>query len=193
MNLANGFYDLAYRLGRPRWDTGQAPPELVELAGGRPAGRTLDLGCGTGTSCVHLANHGWAVVGIDFSGTAIEAARRRAVAAAADVLFLRGDVTRLSEAGIQGSFDLVTDVGCFHALSKASQLDYARGVASLTAPGAELLILGVQDPPLAWRLMGAAGAPRASVEAAFGADFEIRGARAKESRLSFTAYRLVRR
>jgi SAM-dependent methyltransferase len=193
MSLANRFYDLAYGLGRPRWDTGQPVAELVELVGALPAGRALDIGCGTGTNCLYLAEHGWKALGIDFSRPAIDAARRRAVEATADVRFVQGDATRLSEAGIRGSFDLVVDVGCFHGLSRASQLSCARGVVSLTAPGAEMLLLGVQNPPLAWRLIGAAGAPRGGVEAAFGADFEIRCARAMQSRLSFTAYRLVRR
>ena len=40
-------------------------------------GRALDLGCGTGTNAIWLAQHGWTAVGVDFSALAIESARRK--------------------------------------------------------------------------------------------------------------------
>jgi hypothetical protein len=43
-------YGLLYRRGLTPWDTGVTPPEVVELVEGKtamPAGRALDLGCGT--------------------------------------------------------------------------------------------------------------------------------------------------
>ena len=74
------FYRLAYRSGRPRWDTTQSRPELVELTHSRPAGRALDLGCGTGTDCIYLADQGWEALGVDFAPKAIAIARSRAAA-----------------------------------------------------------------------------------------------------------------
>jgi hypothetical protein len=44
-------YGFLYRRGLTPWDTGVTPPEVVELVEGKtamPAGRALDLGCGTG-------------------------------------------------------------------------------------------------------------------------------------------------
>ena len=41
-------------------------------------GRALDLGCGTGTTVLWLAQQGWTAVGVDFSSLAIESARRKA-------------------------------------------------------------------------------------------------------------------
>ena len=55
MSIGSLFYRLAYRSGRPRWDSTEPRPELVELAQGRSPGRALDLGCGTGTDCIYLA------------------------------------------------------------------------------------------------------------------------------------------
>lgn len=99
----------------------------------------------------------------------------------------------MADAGLNENFDLVIDVGCFHGLSRQSQSRYARGVASLSPPGAELIILGVENPPLAWRLIGAAEAPLSAVEAAFGDHFEIRSVRGHEGRLPLTEFRLTRR
>jgi methylase of polypeptide subunit release factors len=51
LRLDRLFFSLMYRTGRPPWDTGIAPPELVEAVEGPhalPPGRALDLGCGTG-------------------------------------------------------------------------------------------------------------------------------------------------
>ncbi len=65
-------------LGRPPWDTGIPPPEVVAYAARHPAGRALDIGCGTGASSVYLAQAGWRVTGIDFVALAIRRARQRA-------------------------------------------------------------------------------------------------------------------
>jgi len=135
-------YALAYRTGRTPWDTGVTPPELVELIEGPsslPGGRALDLGCGTGTNVAYLARHGWSAVGIDASGRAIEAARRR-VADLPTASVIAGDVTWLSRLPVDDAFDLVLDIGCFHSIARRRRDDYAIGVAEHTAPGATLLV-----------------------------------------------------
>src|SRR5262245_2677638 len=107
-------YNLMYRLGAPRWDTGITPPEVVDIIEGAnalPPGRALDLGCGTGTNVLYLAQHGWEVVGVDFSPLAIQRARQRAQKTPA-VTLVEGDVTRLSQLAIAGPFDFILDIGC---------------------------------------------------------------------------------
>ena len=166
------FYTAMYRWGRPRWDTGITPPELVaavEGAGAPPPGRALDLGCGTGTNAVYLARHGWEATGVDFVPRAISRARRRAEAAGVTARFLAGDVTRLPELGVTGPFDLVVDIGCFHGIPAARRGGYASGVASATAPGAKMLLFGFGRP----FTRGAPGAPEEEVRRWLGGWFEI--------------------
>lgn len=81
-------YRLAYRFGRPRWDTTELRPELAGLLQGRRPGRALDLGCGTGTDAIYLAGQGWEVTGVDFVPEAIETARTRARAAGSTASFV---------------------------------------------------------------------------------------------------------
>jgi SAM-dependent methyltransferase len=104
------FFELRYLLGRPPWDTGITPPEVLAFLERTPPGRALDLGCGTGTNAVELARRGWEVTAIDFSHRAVAAARQRAAAARLPVDVRQGDVSDLR--GVQGPFDLVLDIGC---------------------------------------------------------------------------------
>ncbi|MCJ7511394.1 MAG: methyltransferase domain-containing protein, partial [Anaerolineales bacterium] len=71
------FFELRYLLGDTPWDTGVSPPELLAYLHRHPPGRALDLGCGTGTNTLALAERGWEVTAIDFSSGALRVARRR--------------------------------------------------------------------------------------------------------------------
>jgi cyclopropane fatty-acyl-phospholipid synthase-like methyltransferase len=128
------WFDLAYRFTQPRWDTGITPPELVELIETRqlPAGRALDLGCGTGTNVLYLARHGWQAIGVDFVGWAIDAARRKARAAGLTANFHRADVTRLNF--LQPPIDLALDIGCFHSIAAERRPAYIAGLTRLVRP-----------------------------------------------------------
>jgi cyclopropane fatty-acyl-phospholipid synthase-like methyltransferase len=141
MSLA---YRLLYLVGFTPWDTGAVPAELVELIEGDsplPRGRALDLGCGTGTQSVYLAQQGWDVTGVDAIDKPLRRARARAAAAKVSVNWVRGDVARLSSAGLDPGFDLMFDRGCFHGLSAAERAAYATAVSELSAPGGTLLMM----------------------------------------------------
>ena len=125
------FFNLWY-LFRPPWDTGISPPELMEFIEGHPTGRALDLGCGTGTNVITLAQHGWKATGVDFAGRAIRAARRKARQAGVDVDLRVGDVTKAGT--LAGPYDLVLDMGCFHSLPQEGRQRYAATVERLLAP-----------------------------------------------------------
>ena len=173
MDMGLIFYRLAYRSGRPAWDSAEPRPELAELASSRPPGRALDLGCGTGSDTLYLASRGWDAIGVDFVPRAIATARSRAAAARSAAAFVVGDVTRLEAAGIDGDFDLVTDTGCYHGIPADRRDAYAAGIAAVTRPGGDLYLAGVSDPPAAWRLLGARGIDADDLRRRFGADFDL--------------------
>ncbi|HKE53431.1 MAG TPA: methyltransferase domain-containing protein [Actinomycetota bacterium] len=139
MGLAKRFFERAYRRGRTPWDTGITPPEVVEEVSAMEPGRALDLGCGTGTNVLWLVQRGWTAVGVDFSALAIESARRKADWTSG-AEFVEGDVTRLRELAVEGSFDLVLDIGCFHSVPTRRRDDYVREVTAVARPGARMMI-----------------------------------------------------
>jgi cyclopropane fatty-acyl-phospholipid synthase-like methyltransferase len=133
------FYTLWY-YRKPPWDTGITPPELLAFINNNPPGRALDLGCGTGTNSIELANHGWQVVGVDFIARAIRQARKKARHLGIKVEFFIDDVTRLEQ--ISGNFDLVLDIGCFHSLPQNKKFVYAQNLKRLLAPSGTYLLYG---------------------------------------------------
>jgi len=173
MRIDSLFYRLAYRSGTPRWDSTEPRPELTELAKGRAPGRALDLGCGTGSDVLYLASLGWDATGVDFAPRAIATARSRAAASGSPAGFTVGDVTRLREAGVGGQFDLVIDIGCYHAIPARLRDSYAAEVAALTVPGADLYLAGIADPPATWRLLSADGVSAGDLHRRFGTNFDL--------------------
>ncbi len=127
-------FEWRYLRGRTPWDTNITPPEVMEFISQNPAGRALDLGCGTGTNAISLARVGWEVTGVDFSSKAIRKAREKARLAGLQVKFIQADVTDLWM--LQEPYDYVLDIGCLFVLSEHSRARYARELARLTKSGA---------------------------------------------------------
>jgi cyclopropane fatty-acyl-phospholipid synthase-like methyltransferase len=137
-------WNLIYLFRQTPWDTGITPPELCALVENDHVqpGRALDLGCGTGTNVVYLAQHGFDVVGVDISSRAIVAARRRIEQAGLGrhAQVYAGDVTRLDVLPASGPFDLALDIGCLHVLDAPGRERYASALASRVKPGGLYLL-----------------------------------------------------
>jgi ubiquinone/menaquinone biosynthesis C-methylase UbiE len=92
---------------------------LVEVLPPAPA-RVVDVGCGTGTLAVLLAEEGLAVTGIDVSGQMLARARSKAAAASLPVALVRGDAA--DPPLRSGTFDVVV---CRHVLWAMHDVDAA--------------------------------------------------------------------
>lgn len=136
---------------KPQVWSGRVNTQLAEIAGQLPAGRALDLGCGEGADAIWLAEHGWTVVAVDISSTALERVRLHAAA--------RGVADRIDtrrsdlEHGLpDGPFDLVSA----HFLHSTVAMDRAgilRRAAATVAPGGNLLIVDhAAAPPWATKM-----------------------------------------
>jgi len=161
------FYRAAYLVGFKPWDTGVSPPELVAVVEGPdhlPAGKALDLGSGTGTNAIYLAQHGWDVTAVDFMPRPVKKARRKATAAGVKPRLLVGDVTRLEQLDIGSGYSLIFDLGCFHSIPESCRDGYARGVTAAAAPSATFLLFGFAPGQMRF---GPAGTTRQELEARF--------------------------
>lgn len=120
-----------------------APPNpvVVEFATALPHGRALDLACGEGRHALWLATRGWQVTGIDYSGVAIDKARRIASQAPRSVRerlhYVQGDVTTIN---VEPDYDLVLMI-FLHLPPSQRRTLVARAIDALK-PGGTLMILG---------------------------------------------------
>ncbi len=181
LNLRRWRFTLMYWRRMTPWDTGVTPPELravIEGAEALPPGRALDIGCGTGTNALYLAQRGWEVFGVDFAGPAIARAKARLDKARREAAqrqspeprarFSRGDATRLREAGAKGPYTLMYDIGCLHGIPREARPLYANEIAALAAPGA-LYLLYAFDPADT----GPIGMRESEARDLFGRDFTL--------------------
>ena len=138
------FFNLSYLL-RPRWDTGIPAPEIVRFIQDKPPGYAIDIGCGTGTNLLYLAQHKWAITGIDFVPLAIQKAHKKLKEYPARLLV--ADVSRLYDLDLAGPYDLAIDMGCFHSLSQDDQYQYVRGLEKWLARDAVFMVYAFQPSP----------------------------------------------
>ena len=127
-----GFYnasiDLCQRLALAPWI--RVPPP-----------RVLDIGCGVGRWSRQLARRGASVVGVDWSATMVEEARRRAIAEglASRCDFRRQDVSALN---VGERFPLIVGVTVLqHILDDDRLASAVRRLADHLAPGGRIVLL----------------------------------------------------
>jgi len=167
------FFGAMYRIGFTPWDGHPMPArlsELVEGPGALPKGRALDIGCGTGDTSIYLARHGWDVTGVDFVEKALGRARAKGRAAGVSVRFEYADATKLRASGIDGTFTLMIDNGCFHGLSDDARGAYVQEVSAIATPGAHLLLTAF---PVSKRRPGPRGVDAPEIERRFASGWHI--------------------
>ena len=107
-------------------------------AASRPC-TAIDLGSGTASNCVFLAQHGFEVTGVDFAQAAIDLGNKRAAGrATCSVTFIRDDLTNLQN--VRGPFDLLVDYGTLDDLKPPQRDRYVQNVLPLTHAGSRFLL-----------------------------------------------------
>jgi SAM-dependent methyltransferase len=131
------------------WDNGAPDVHLGRVIAAHQIapGKALEVGCGTGTNSVWLAEQGFEITGMDISKTAIERAAARAESAGASCRFTVGNF--LSEEVQDGPFKFVYDRGCLHSFDDAGdRARFASRIASLLEPsGIWHSLIGSTDGP----------------------------------------------
>jgi methyl halide transferase len=133
-------WDERYKTGNQPWDTQRPSAELVRVLaeGFVTPGSALELGCGTGTNAIYLAEQGFRVTAADISAVAIDRARQHAQTALLRIDFFIADVAALPA---QQPFDFVFDRGCYHCVRRTNLPGYLATVDRLTRPGTRFLLL----------------------------------------------------
>ena len=145
MRMSNFLRRLTFSLWyyfNPPWDSGISPPELLDFIEKHPPGNAIDIGCGTGTNVITLAQAGWKVTGVDFAPRAIKLAKRKTKRTGIEAELHVRDATKL--VGISGPFDLALDMGCFHGMGNR-KADYLAELERILAPGGHWLMYGFFD------------------------------------------------
>lgn len=120
-------------------------------AGGRsaPGSHVLDLGCGTGTLTLLLAQAGLRVTGLDIDTAVLARAQRKADAAGVQrIRFAQGSATQLPFA--DGVFDGVATSLVFHHLSSGAKVAALKACARVLRPGGVLVLADFAAPQSAY-------------------------------------------
>ncbi|MDT8307818.1 MAG: class I SAM-dependent methyltransferase [Anaerolineae bacterium] len=168
------FYEILYRHFHAPYDVGprQELVELVESGCLQPC-KAIDLGSGTASNCVFLAQHGFEVTGVDFAAAAIELGRRRAAEADVTVNLVEDNLTDLRH--VTGTFDLLVDYGTLDDLRPKHRDLYMQNVLPLTHPGSRFLLYCFEWQPRWWErtLSIAMACQPGEIPHRFGPHFEI--------------------
>ena len=130
--------------GRPKWDTGISPPELLDFIQHHKPARAIDIGCGTGTNVITLAKAGWQVTGADFAPHAIRLAKQKLSSSGTQADLRVSDATNLR--GVNGLYEFALDIGCFHSIGKDGKAKYLKQLDRILAPSGFWLMYGFLKP-----------------------------------------------
>lgn len=129
------------------WDTGLPDPFLVECLQSLESlpKRALEIGCGTGTNALWMAQNGIDVVATDISDTAIRAAQGREQKQATKASFVVEDICERLPVK-RGSVEFVFDRGVFHVMPADKRPVFVQHVAeSLADRGFWFCLAGSAD------------------------------------------------
>lgn len=134
--MAHPSWNESYASGELPWDTGEPEPLLVEfvVSGRIQPTRTLEIGAGTGTNALWLAERGFDVLGVDVAPLAVERAVAKLDGRDLHCRFRTMDF--LAAAPLDDPFQFAFDRGCFHVFDEPEErARFAARVAAALSPG----------------------------------------------------------
>ncbi|MCG8420176.1 MAG: class I SAM-dependent methyltransferase [Proteobacteria bacterium] len=140
-----------YCSGDTPWDSGRPSRELervldeFSITPQSVAGRAIDIGCGTGSDAIYLAERGFDVTGVDLAPKAIEKAQVNAENAGVEASFRVADLLDYPNAE---PFALVFDRGAYHCLRRVDLDAFLRTLQRITRPNSWYIALtgNANDP-----------------------------------------------
>lgn len=123
--MPHRLWNESYASGQLPWDTRQPERLLVEFvtSGAVTPGPALEIGTGTGTNAIRMAERGFDLLGVDVAPLAVERAHAKMEGRALRCRFVVWDI--LAEPP-GGPFQLVFDRGCFHLFDGRDERQTAR-------------------------------------------------------------------
>lgn len=130
-----------YETGNTPWDSNLPSKELLRVLNEYPfpLGRVVELGCGTGTNAIALAQLGWKVTGVDCVEKALDIAKGKSESAGVNVDWIAADVQNFGTDS--APFDLIFDRGCYHCCRRVDLSGYLQTLNNVTQSGSMMLCL----------------------------------------------------
>jgi SAM-dependent methyltransferase len=134
-------WERRYREGDSPWDTGRPSTELQRVLAEEEIApcRCIELGCGTGSNAVWLAQQRFDMTAVDISPLAIDRARARAAAAGVTVRWLVADV--LDPPDLGAPYRFFFDRGCYHVVRRTDVQRFLQTLETIAEPGTLGLVL----------------------------------------------------
>jgi SAM-dependent methyltransferase len=121
------------------WHEADPPVALVRALNQRDTpGRALDVGCGSGTYSIYMAERGYQVTAIDFMPQAITILKNEIAGRDLAIEPVQADVGTWTASH---TFDVVLDIGCLHTPGTISLEDYKQQLLKWLAPGGDFILL----------------------------------------------------
>ncbi len=140
-------FEERYKTGVTPWELDRPDNNLVNLIKNKNISpcNALEIGCGTGSNAIWLAQNGFEVTGLDFSNLAIQKAEEKTQEAQVNIKYASGDF--LNDTNGNATFGFAFDRGCFHSFDdEKDRARFARNVAGyLAEKGLWFSILGNAD------------------------------------------------
>ena len=148
--MAHPSWNDSYAAGQLPWDTGEPEPLLIDFVASSTIapGPALEIGAGTGTNAIWMAEQGFEILGVDIASLAVEKAQAKVKGRSLPCRFAVCDI--LVEPPSRNTFTFVFDRGCFHVFDEPAERErFAVQVAAALAPGGQWLSLigSTEGPP----------------------------------------------